>query len=287
MKKPINLNRLRAFVAIAQSRSFREAARTLGVSQPTLSLQLAQLEEAYGVRLVDRPARHMKLTPLGDDLLAVVTPLIGVEQEALALLEGATGLEHGHLRIGADAPQHVLEGMAAFAVRHPRMDLSLLTGNSQQVLDHVLKHRADVGVVADVDKSAALHRRVLHRDRVVLVVPKGHPWVGRRSVSIDRLATERLIEREPGSRTRALVRRALEGAGVLPRSSIVLSSREAVLEATALGLGIGFVFEGELDDRRLRGIPLRGADMKATEYLICRRGRRAEVAIEAFFDVLG
>ena len=97
MKKPINLNRLRAFVAIARSGSFGAAAAQLGVSQPTLSLQLSQLEEAYRTRLIDRPAREMRLTSTGEELFRVASPLAAIEQQALAILDSRAALETGRI----------------------------------------------------------------------------------------------------------------------------------------------------------------------------------------------
>jgi aminoethylphosphonate catabolism LysR family transcriptional regulator len=286
LRKPINLNRLRSFVAIAEARSFGGAAKLLGVSQPTLSLQLAQLEEEFGVRLIHRPARNVGLTATGSALLEAVQPLALIEQRALALLSDARELERGQLRIAADAPQHVLAAMARFASAHPHVALSLSTGNSTHVIEQIARHEADIAVVADVDKHASLTRKLLHRDRVVLVVARAHPWGARHNVSPQALGDQTLIEREPGSRTRAIMRRALDVAGVVPRASIELGSREAVLEAAELGLGVGCVFESEIGTRELRRIVLRGADTSATEYAVFRRSRRHESAIAAFAGAL-
>lgn len=284
MKKPINLNRLRAFVAIARAKSFGGAAVELGVSQPTLSLQLSQLEDDYQTRLIDRPARPLALTPLGEELFAIALPLVSIEERSVALLDGSAALEHGFLSIAADAPQHVLAALAHFANVHPGVETSLTTGNSEQVLARLLQHDADIAVVADVEKSPALYREPLHRDRVVAVVHRDHALFGRSYVTLKRVANETLIEREAGSRTRAIVKSAL--AGLAPRRSIELSSREAVIEAAALGLGVGFVFESELSDPRLHAITVRGADMSATEYWVCRRERRNEAAVAAFASAL-
>lgn len=284
MKKPINLNRLRAFVAIARAKSFGAAAAELGVSQPTLSLQLSQLEDDYQARLIDRPARPLSLTPLGEELFAVALPLVAIEERAVALLDGSAALEHSFLAVAADAPQHVLAALARFTALYPGVETSLTTGNSEQVLARLTHHDADVAVVADADKSPAFYREPLHRDRVIAVVSRDHALFGRRYVTPKSLANETLIEREAGSRTRAIVKAAL--AGVSPRRSIELSSREAVIEAAALGLGVGFVFESELSDRRLHAVTVRGPDMSATEYWLCRRERKSEAAIAAFASAL-
>ncbi len=286
MKKPINLNRLRAFVAVAEAKSFAGAARALGISQPTLSTQLAQLEEDHGVRLVHRPARKLSLTDMGRALWEVARPLLAVETEALALLEEVNDLRRGTLRIAADAPQHVIAAMAIMATLHPGVTMTLATGNSAAVHQRVLAHEADIGVVADVAPHPALMRERLHADRVVLVVGAMHPWAGKRSVAVTDLADQTLIEREDGSRTRTLIRRVLASHKVAPAASIELGSREAVVEAAALGLGVGGVFESELHDARVSRLRVRGAELRAVEYAIYRRNRAFEPVVGAFAAAL-
>ena len=175
--------------------------------------------------------------------------------------------------------------MAQFSKRHPHVATSLQTGNSARVLERILKHDADIAVIADVPKHPAVIRKRLHRDRVVLVVNRRHAWNDRQSVAIKVLASQRLIEREQGSRTRAIMRRALAAAGIAPET-LQLSSREAVMEAAALGLGVGAVFETEISDVRVHSVRLRGSDVTATEYIVYRRERRNEPAIIAFRDAL-
>src|SRR6185295_13708692 len=103
---------LRAFHAVATARSFTEAARTLGVSQPAVSMQVRSLEEAYGVELLSR-GRKVEPTELGRALLASVRPIFALEAEAAELLGEASGLLRGHLRVGADAPFVAVPALAA------------------------------------------------------------------------------------------------------------------------------------------------------------------------------
>src|SRR5215831_17635441 len=91
---------LRAFHAVASARSFTEAARALGVSQPAVSMAVRGLEEAYGVELLAR-GRRVTPTELGKALLAAVRPLFAIETEAAEILGQASDLVRGHLRVGA------------------------------------------------------------------------------------------------------------------------------------------------------------------------------------------
>src|SRR5687768_13461963 len=110
----MNLAQLRAFHAVAAAGGFTRAAARLGVTQPTLSGQVKALEEAYGVELIERRGRQLALTEIGTALLDLTRRIFGLADEAEQLLGAARGLERGHLRLGADAPYHVLPALGAF-----------------------------------------------------------------------------------------------------------------------------------------------------------------------------
>jgi DNA-binding transcriptional LysR family regulator len=126
----MNIAQLRAFHAVAVAGGFTRAAARLGVTQPTLSAQVKALEESYGVELIERRGRQLALTEIGAGLLEITRRVFGLTEEAEQLLAAARGLERGHLRIGADAPYHILPAVAAFTKRYPKLRLSLTVGNS-------------------------------------------------------------------------------------------------------------------------------------------------------------
>ena len=98
------------------------------------------LEDAYGVELFRRRGRRVERTELGDALLDVTTRLFGMEEAAEELLGGARGLRSGRLRVGADAPYHVMALLAAFHDRHPGVGISLTVGNAEEVLRDLRGH---------------------------------------------------------------------------------------------------------------------------------------------------
>ena len=116
---------MRAFHLVAQAGGFTKAARTGGVSQPTLSAQVRALEEAHGVRLFDRHGRTITLTPLGQQLHAITIRLFAAEEDAKALLAGARTLARGHLRVAADSAAHVMPLLAKLKQRHPGLTFPL------------------------------------------------------------------------------------------------------------------------------------------------------------------
>lgn len=277
---------LRAFHAVASSGGFTKAAARLNVTQPTLSAQVKTLEERYGVPLFHRRGRKVEPTGLGEDLLRITRRMFDCEAEALELLTGAQRLLVGELAIGADSPHHVIQGIAAFDRRYPGVTVSLSIGNSDQVLRELYDYRADLGVLADPPADPRLVLVELRRDPLVALVPRDHAWAKRRAVPLADLAAARLIMREPGSITRALLERAFAAAGIAAATAMEIDSREAVREAVAAGLGVSVMSAAETGaDPRLTTVPLRGAELLMTEYLVRLAERRVSRPAQAFLDL--
>jgi len=284
--KSMNIAQLRAFHAVATEGGFTKAARLLNVTQPTLSQEVRALEETHGVTLLDRSRRVIVPTETGEALFAVTRRLFAAEREAAELLTGSRELESGTLAVGADGPAHAMPLLAAFTKRHPGPKITLSVGNTRTLLAGLFDTRIDVAVTADAPGDSRLHVLPLRRDPVCALVPRGHPLARRRGATLKELVEERLILREVGSVTRRLVERALEEAGLTPARVLEIESREAVVEATATGLGIGFISRAEFNgDPRLAAVPIVGAAMDMDEFVVCLRERRRLAVVRAFLDI--
>lgn len=278
---------LRAFHAVASEASFTRAADALHVTQPTLSAQVKSLEESYGVLLFDRRGRRTEPTELGRQLLAVTRRYFGLETEAEQLLAATRGLRGGHLRVGADAPQHVMAELSAFQRRYPGVRLSLSIGNSDEVLQELLDHRSDVAIIADLPEDARLFARPLRRDHLIAFVERAHPWAERGAIGLAELASRRVILREVGSTTRRAFEAALARAGIAIGEVLEIGSREGVREAVAAGLGVGIVSAFEFGhDARLRALVIEGAPIEMLESVACLADRRELRIVRAFLEVV-
>lgn len=287
----VNHARLRAVHAVGATGSFTRAAQMLHVTQPTVSGQVGALEEDFGVELFERRARGVVPTELGRALLEITHRHFGFEEEAERLLKAAGELVTGHLRVGADSPYNVFPLLAGFGRRYPGVRLSIAFGNSEQVLHGLLERESDIGVLAHITTHPLRDERLaavpLRPDRLVVFVHRGHPWAARRSIALHELAAQRVILREPGSTTRALIERVLRQRQLALVDTLEVGSREGVREAVAAGLGVGIVFEGEFGaDSRLYALRLRDVRLRAMEYVVCLRDRSAERGLRAFFESL-
>ncbi len=146
----ISHSALRAFHAVATEGSFTKAARTLNVTQPTLSGQVKGLEEQFGVRLFDRRKRKIELTDIGRNLLDITWRLFGLEAEAEQVLTAAKGLEAGASADRRGRPLSLHPFLAAFNRRYPNVRLSMSIGNSAGLKADLIDQRFDVVIAADI-----------------------------------------------------------------------------------------------------------------------------------------
>jgi aminoethylphosphonate catabolism LysR family transcriptional regulator len=282
----MNHAQLRAFHAVATTGGFSRAAARLGLTQPAVSDQVRKLEEGYDVRLFDRHNRSVSLTPLGQRLLEITRRYFDAEQAADALLSDSRALRVGHIRVSADAPLHVMPVIADFRARHPGVTVSLRRGNSDAVLRHLLDFTADIGVLAHVPPGETrLEVRPLREDPFVALVARDHPWAARAAVRMADLDGVPLVFRETGSTTRAAIEAAFARHALAPRVVLEVEGREAVREAVALGMGVGFVSGSEIGhDGRLAAVTLTDCGARMTESLVCLKDRAGLRHLAAFLD---
>ncbi len=279
--------RYRAFVAVAHQGSLSAAARALGVSQPTISSQIATLERQSRVELFHRRGYRMALTSAGGKLLPLAQRLMALESEADFFLRDAGQLNQGELKIGAVGPFHVIEMVAAYRARHPGLQLSIRMGNSQQVLHDLEHYTTDVAVLAGLYQRPELLAREYARHAIILFAHVEHPFARRASVGLHELQGQPLLLREQGSTTRTALESALRGVGVQPRCDLEIGSREAIREAVARGLGLGAVSEAEyIPDPRFVPVRIDGDPASTTTYVYCMAERRDSILIGSFLDAI-
>ena len=249
---------LRAFHAVAETGSVTEAARRLGLTQPAVTVQVRTLERERGVRLFDRGPEGLAPTEAGVALYRITRRLFRLYQDAADALQGAAELTFGTLRIGADGPFAAIPILARFADRYPGVRIEARMGNAPETLAALQDSRVDVAVLSLAAAAPhGLHVRPLCDQGLRILMPLGHPWAARASISAADLDGVTMVGREDGSATRVALDRACAAVAARPRIRLSLGSREAVREAVAAGLGVAAVLDGETGaDPRLIDRPL-------------------------------
>ncbi|GGH03748.1 LysR substrate-binding domain-containing protein [Silvibacterium dinghuense] len=284
--------RLKVFRTVADCLNFRKAAEQLHMSQPAVSQQIHALEEELGILLFDRSNNRIGLTREGDILRRYAVRMARLCTEAREALAQVQGEPSGELRLGASTTvaQYILPRLLGeFRRLHPGVTLSLTSGNTEQIVAGLLKGETALAIIEGPASSREVHKERFLKDRMVLIVPRGHRWVSLPEIEPEALLEEPLLMREPGSGSRRVVELALRRAG-LPlrrlRRAMNLDSTEAILSGVEAGLGIGFVSEWAIRKEvrlgTLKVVQVRGLEMVRDLSLIRRAGPAPEGAAGAF-----
>jgi len=285
---PISHAHLRSFHAVATHGSFTRAAESLHVTQPTLSGQVKELEERYGIKLFLRHGRHIELTDIGRSAYSITHLLFRHEEEVEQLFQSASALTTGELLVAADSPYIVTPLLAQFQRLYPGIQISIRYGNSQQLMSWLESRLCDVAFLPNIPRADDRFISIpLEPDKLVVFVNQDHVWSERRSITMEELLEQRIILREKGSRTRSIFEEAVAEAGGRLHDVMEISGREGVREAVAAGFGVGIVAENELvADSRLRPLRVSNAELIHEEYFICLRERRSQRVTDAFLKMV-
>ena len=276
----------RAFHSVAVEGSFTLAARRLSVSQPSITMQVKQLEQLYHVELFHRSSRGVRLTPTGEGLFSILRRMFGSYQEAIAFLEETEGLRRGHLRIGSYGPYAVIQMLACFSMRYPAVEVSLTFGNSQELERRLSDYELDIGVFTRSDDHSGFYEVPYSSVPVIGIVPRLPQWETRSTIRVTELLQHDLICREPGSAARLAADRMLSECGARDHRTIEIGSREGVVTAVSEGLGSAIIFdEGYFPTGRLVKIRLEDFQASNPVCVICLAERQGAGAIREFLSI--
>ena len=164
--------------------------------------------------------------------------------------------------------------------------MSVLLGNSERTLRHLLDLEADVAILAHAVEDARVHTARYREHRVVAFVNRQHPWFRRKSVTLAGLASQPLVLREQGSTTRRALERALARRGLKAQPVFEIGSREGVWKAVEQGLGVSVVADFEfVAHPNLRALEISDAEIRTEYRIVCLRERVASPKIAAFMKV--
>jgi DNA-binding transcriptional LysR family regulator len=288
----MDFHRLEVFVKVAELGSFSRAAEALLLTQPTVSEHIRALEDTLGVHLLDRLGRGATPTPAGQLLLGYARRILALTREARQAIDQFQGRMSGELVIGGSTipGEYVLPALIGrFKARYPDISISLLVGSSRQVADWVEEGRVEIGVVGALPGSRNLTSKELMGDELVIVVPAGHPWAERDSVSLADVKREALVVRERGSGSREALERALGEVGSgLSAFRVVgeMGSTQAVKQAVRAGVGIAIISQRAVGDECRAGLLacVKLSDLRVSRFfhLVTHRDRTRSPLAQAF-----
>lgn len=293
LDRAITLHQLRTFRAVADHLSFSAAATNLHLSQPSVSYQVKELEEALGVDLLDRQGKRVRLTEAGEILYDYARRVLNLVDEAAVAIEQLRGLERGSLRVGASTTVGIYVvpiALGAFKKRNPALHVSLEIGSRERLQAGVLNGELDVAILSPPVKDPELECLPFMDDELVLVVPAGHRLAGQDSVTLADFAGELFLMREPASDTRQKVEDAARRAGVRLQVAMELGSNGAIKHAVEAGLGVAVLSRHAVTLERSSGdlvvVDVAGFPIRRPWCVAHLRRRRQAAQVGAFVAFL-
>lgn len=251
--------KLEMLIALAKERHFGRAAESLGITQPSLSAGIKQLEGQLGVQLVQRGSRYGGLTPEGLRTLDWARRIVG---DARALREemraSRSGLS-GHLRLAVipTALSMASDLVAGFQTRHPEIRFTVLSRSSRMIHEMLRNLEIDGGVTyLDGPAPARLTQVPLYRERYVLICKPGHALSGAAHLDWAGLGAVPLCLLSDDMQNRRIINRAFAGVGVDPNVHLESNSTVLLVAHAARG-GCATILPQETARLLTRGTDLR------------------------------
>lgn len=271
-----DLRHIRAFLALARAGSFTRAAAELHMAQPTLTVQIQQLEHALGVKLFDRNKRHVALTQAGRDLQVPLERIL-LDVEAIATSTEEL-LAHRRGLVTVAALPSVAAGLLPRAIKklsesYPGITVRVFDGVAVTVAALVKTGQVDFGISSQTYGDRELTSHVLMMDRLCAVVASSHPLAKKKSMSLQELAKHPLILMVKDSSSRQIVDLAFNREGLVSNVAYETTYGTSVAGMAAAGLGVGILPESMVGPSRLHQLRIRGEALTRRIGIIMRAGR--------------
>jgi len=244
----MDLRHLKYFLAVAETRSFTQAAARCFVAQSALSQQIARLEKDVGAALFSRTSRAVRLTAAGEVLEPLARRVLADVDDAQAALDALAGLRRGRLRLGMiqalACPIDLVTVLAEYRVAYPGVDFHIVNAPSFEMATAVLGGGLDVAVVGLGSRQIpeGLEHHLLGSDPLVLVVHRDHALADRAVVDLaDLPGTDQVILFSQGTGLRRQVEAAFARAGVDPGQHFDVGQMYDMVRLAARGVGVTVV----------------------------------------------
>ncbi|MEI5583809.1 MULTISPECIES: LysR family transcriptional regulator [unclassified Agromyces] len=285
----VNLEQLRSFVEVARFGNFTRAAEELYLSQPSLSRQIAALEQSLGAELFHRARGGSTLTAAGESLLPLARRMLADAESVRRELAELAGLERGRVRLGATPTlciSLVAEVLSAFHDEHPAIELHLSEQGSRRLLDELASGELDLALITTTDATAAERFTVtpLLVEELVVVSSAAAPPISEGSaIPLRVVAGLPQVVFSSTYDLRGATDAAFRAADLTPEVVLEGAEMDAVLRFAERGLGVAIVPAMVLIDRPgLRSVRLEAPTLTRTISL----ARPADLAMTAAVDVM-
>ncbi|MGS2723698.1 LysR substrate-binding domain-containing protein [Porticoccus sp. GXU_MW_L64] len=278
----INFYQIRSFWAVANNMGFIAGADALNISQPTLTRQIKELEEGYGIRLIERHAgRKITLTREGEEFFKIATEVMDSLEHAERYLKRYSRTEISVSAVMTDVLPAFLGAVNSVS---DSLNTNISMGTSSEVLDKLLARKCDFGILTLSADHPDLDAIEVGRYPILALFHDEHPLAGKDEISIFDLVDEDIIIGTKGGQTRQQFDISAMECGVEFNIAQEVNSLEMIGQFVRIGLGVGIIGYNGITEKNMEHVSLvKECKDVLPVHLACRKEDRTVRLIDVLF----
>lgn len=241
--RPYTLKQIHTFIEVAKENSISKAADNLFVTQPAISMQIKQLEDVFGIPLIEPLGRNIQLTSAGKAFLDQALTVMSELKDLEAIMAGHRNLGGGVIYLGIVSTTKYFVPMllVEFHKLFPGIEVILKIDNRENILAMLARNEVDLVIMGRVPKEMACVAVPFVTNPMAIVSSPSHPLSRRKQLKFSDLADQEFVVREMGSGTRQAMERLFQENQTPLKIAMEMPSNETIKQAVMAGMGLSFL----------------------------------------------
>ena len=289
----MQIESLKVFCDLAETKSFTKAAQINSVTQSAVSQQISSLEKTFKSLLIERSKKQFRLTREGQELYDYSKQIIHTYESLHSKLQDLKDIISGTIRVATiysiglhDLPPYIKKFMKSY----PTVNVHVEYRRSNQVYDDVLSNVVDLGLVAYPTKDSKLEIVPLRKEPLVLICHPQHPFAKQKNLKLKALAGQKIIGFEPDIPTRKALDKILREYGVDATHVMEFDNVETVKRAVEIDAGVSIVPLGtvtqEINKNTLAAVEIEDGEFFRPLAAIYKKNKVLSPAMKQFLTIL-
>ncbi|MEH7549125.1 MULTISPECIES: LysR family transcriptional regulator [Bacillaceae] len=284
---------LHVFITVAEQQNFTRAAEILHMTQPAVSNYIQNLERSMDTKLLERTNKFVRLNKAGEIVYHHAKNILGLYTRMENLLDDLKHTASGTLSIGSSYTygEYILPyKIAALLKSYPQLNPNITIRNSNEIIELVMQHQIDVGIIEGEIKSEKIQITPFACDHLSITSASNHHLLNRHQISSFDLSLETWLIREEGSGTREMQEKGFQRLGFYPKKIMTFGSTQVIKESIEAGLGISLlshsVITNELELGKLKLLDINGFPITRNFSVVTPKVKFQTKATQVFLELL-
>lgn len=288
----MNVKQVRAFLAVAESMSFAQAANQLHLSQPALSLAIKSLEDTLGGKLLTRTTRTIALTPEGEALVPIAKRLLAQWQDAEDEMKQRFSLQLGKISIAAMpsfAGSLLPRAIQNYHAHFPNIQIAIDDVLSDIVVERVSNNHVELGVTFEPNNLEGLAFYPLYTDQFIAILPPEHALLEQETLTWEALLAFNFITLQRPSSVRTMIEKSLLKSDIELKVAFDAHQLTTVVRMVSEGMGVAVVPATCTQQALEQGVKIRPIiepTIQRAVGVICKPRSSLSIAAAAMLDSL-